>query len=121
MYDSNFNPEKEEPLGHALEDQLEELYGWLYNEAEQLLIQFPSVQSQTAGIDCGLFAIANAVELLLDRNTNFSTMNFDQDRMRQHMFDCLLSCQLLPFPKLEPVAQRQRNFGFMISRTQNKM
>lgn len=66
-----------------------------------LRIQKLSVQQQIKGtVDCGLFAIAFAVEAC--RNGRRKEMNltcFDQTKMRKHLHDCLEKMFLDPFPR----------------------
>ena len=56
-----------------------------------------SVQQQNGMLDCGLFAIANAVEVCYGKNPE-STI-YKQKEMRQHLFRCFNEGLLSPFPK----------------------
>lgn len=54
------------------------------------------VQSQQGAADCGLFAIAFAVALCLGNNPQ--KMVFNQDKMREHLVDCIESQNFTNFP-----------------------
>jgi hypothetical protein len=54
-------------------------------------------QKQEGGTDCGLFAIANAVEVVAGKNPE--NVIFDQTAMRQHLKSCFEIGKLEPFPK----------------------
>jgi len=55
-----------------------------------------SVQQQDGTLDCGLFAVANAVEVCL--NSNPVSAQYDQKKMRRHLEDCLNDETLRSFP-----------------------
>lgn len=46
-------------LSPSLQIQLASLYGGDFNN---IIVRIPSIQQQTNGVDCGLFAIANLVQ-----------------------------------------------------------
>ena len=48
-------------------------------------------------LDCGLFSIAFAVELCVGRDPVRAF--FDQKKMRQHLYECLLAGIIRPFPQ----------------------
>ena len=52
-----------------------------------LEIRTVSVQQQKGSSDCGVFAVAYAVEVCLGRNPQYA--RFDQTRMRNHLYECL--------------------------------
>ena len=54
-------------------------------------------QKQVGAHDCGLFAIANAVEILT--NHHVENVIFDQTKMRNHLVTCFEEGKLTPFPK----------------------
>ena len=56
-----------------------------------------SVQQQVGVHDCGLFAIANAVETCFRNDVQKSF--FDQKSMRRHLHDCFNNGVLTPFPQ----------------------
>ena len=53
-------------------------------------------QVQSGGSDCGLFSIANATALIFGKDPG--RLFYDQASMRQHLFKCLESKRMLPFP-----------------------
>lgn len=56
-----------------------------------------SVQQQKGSLDCGVFAVAYAVEICLGRNPQYA--RFDQTRMRNHLYECLTEGVMKPFPR----------------------
>lgn len=67
-----------------------------------------SVQQQDGTFDCGLFAVANAVEVCL--NSNPVSAQYDQKKMRRHLEDCLNDETLRSFPmcSTEPLPRPTR-------------
>ena len=69
-----------------------------YNDYNSTLdIKSVSVQQQKGRKDCGVFAVAYAVEVCLGRNPQYSV--FDQTKMRPHLYKCLSQGVLKPFPR----------------------
>ena len=66
-----------------------------YNK--ELEIVNVSVQQQKGGKDCGVFAVAYALDVCLGKNPQYSV--FDQTKMRSHLFECFSQGVLKPFPK----------------------
>ena len=68
--------------------------------AEELYGNLPSicvpVQQQRNGFDCGVHAIANAVEWVAGGDP--SLVNYDLDRMREHLNDCFAREAMDIFP-----------------------
>jgi hypothetical protein len=65
------------------------------------LVKIPEVQKQINKIDCGLYAIANAVEFCF---TNFSGslhIEFNQQLMQDHLISCLEKGQFSVFPNVK--------------------
>ena len=56
------------------------------------------VQQQQGTLDCGLFAIAFAVEVCFGRNPQCAS--FNQKIMREHLYTCLTQGVLTSFPKI---------------------
>ena len=54
-------------------------------------------QKQVGGKDCGLFTIANALEVL--GGNDVSQVIFDQSKMRKHLISCFENGKISPFPK----------------------
>ena len=61
-------------------------------------VQVPNVQQQTGVIDCGLFAIAFAVEVCFE-NTQVEKVKFKQKLMRSHLRKCLKNKTMTVFPQ----------------------
>ena len=66
--------------------QIAKIYGSILptrkaSEVSLLPVCKLSVQQQTGAVDCGLYAIAFAVDLCMGRNPKYS--HFDQTRMRK--------------------------------------
>jgi hypothetical protein len=55
------------------------------------LVKIPEVQKHTNKIDCGLYAIANAVELCFTRFSGGLHIEFNQQLMRDHL-TCTKAC-----------------------------
>lgn len=64
-----------------------------------LKIKRESVQQQANDVDCGVFAIAFAMEVCFGRNPKM--VRLDQGKMRQHLYDCLSRHELSPFPTMQ--------------------
>jgi hypothetical protein len=62
-------------------------------------VQFPACQKQNGGVDCGLFAIAFAVELCELQDPALA--RFDQSKMRGHLKTCFEQGQFRRFPKID--------------------
>ena len=56
------------------------------------------VQQQNGTLDCGLFAVAYAVEVCMGNSP--AAVSFDQKQMRSHLYTCLLDGVMSPFPKM---------------------
>ena len=62
----------------------------------------PTVQQQTNSIDCGVFAIAYAIEFCFKQYAGGKGLTFNTSVMRDHLLQCLSNKQLQPFPKVQP-------------------
>ena len=60
-------------------------------------IILPSVQQQPNGVDCGVFAIAFAVDIL--NGTAEIRKHFDVGKMRSHLLKCLEEEKFTLFPR----------------------
>ena len=80
LYDSLYH----DAISQEVEDQTNDLLG-----GRLASLQFVSVQQQTNGSDCGVFAIAIAIATCLALGTNPSHVTFDIQRMRSHLVACL--------------------------------
>ena len=56
-----------------------------------------SVQQQEGTLDCGLFSIANVVEVCLGNNPE--NVPYDQNKMRSHLKECFNAGVLNPLPR----------------------
>lgn len=59
----------------------------------KLELRFVDVQVQNGGKNCGLFAVAFATVLGVDRG-----LSLDQSAMHEHIADCFEEGEILPFP-----------------------
>jgi Ulp1 family protease len=76
--------------------QLSQIY---HNNQDVINVKVPRCQQQPNGNDCGLFAIANAVEFCFNTgNVNFNYA-FKIDELRSHLADCLENRKFTKFPK----------------------
>lgn len=75
---------------------LEKLYPfYLFNKKS---IQFPTVQLQSNSDDCGVYAIAFAVSLLLGQQPD--KIMYNQDLMRPHLIQMFKSNKIEHFPRI---------------------
>lgn len=63
---------------------------------KQVHFHYQACQQQTGGVDCGLFAIAFAIDICL--GSKVDSMTYKQSSMRQHLFQCLQSGKFTSFP-----------------------
>lgn len=83
--------------GHSTTEELiSQITGLLFFTGNQVRLQWPDVQQQRGGSDCGLFAIANS--LTLCRGEDPSMVQYHQAAMRKHLFSCFQMGHLKPFP-----------------------
>lgn len=70
----------------------------VYKTNTQLLrMKYSAAQLQKGAHDCGLFSIANAIEVC--EGNDPAKQQYQQERMRKHLIDCFTKKHLLPFPK----------------------
>lgn len=81
-------------VNHSLEMQIAKVYGV---GRSRLRIKNLSVQQQNGIIDCGLFAVAFAIEVCQGHNP--SSVSFDQSQMCTHFYTCLQRGVLSSFPE----------------------
>lgn len=62
-----------------------------------ITIERPPCQQQTNSVDCGLFAIANAIEFINEGKIKYT--DFDTSKMRDHLYNCLVDGFVSPFPR----------------------
>ena len=68
----------------------------LHSTLPSIQLSFMSVQMQSGGTDCGVFAIAFATSFALGKPPG--QFHFDQQKMRQHLFNCLELRKIERFP-----------------------
>lgn len=77
-----------------LECQLRRCYPIYSHHSCALHVKAPQIQDDST--DCGLFAIATAVNILNELDVNITM--FDQAKMRDHLLECFESELITPFP-----------------------
>ena len=91
-------------VASELRKQLVTLYAHTSDSTELQILQ-PHVQIQRGSKDCGCFAVAFAVSLLLGEDP--TALTYCQNDMRQHLIRCLESGLFTPFPATEKKAKRK--------------
>ncbi|XP_065657444.1 uncharacterized protein LOC136082351 [Hydra vulgaris] len=61
-----------------------------------LTVQILKCQQQINGVDCGVFAIANAFNIL--NKTDVGTLSLDRNKIRSHFLECIGNRNFAPFP-----------------------
>ena len=79
-------------------------------DGETLIVRKLGVQQQIGTLDCGLFAVAYAIEACL--KTDATVLCFDQTKMRQHLFKCLEQQVLKPFPQFFSISWPRLDYSF---------
>ena len=79
-----------------------------YCQEESLYITHASVQQQRNSLDCGLFAIAFAVDLAVENPPSIA--RYDTSKMRDHLLTCLQLKEFTPFPRCEKRASTSRPY-----------
>ena len=74
-----------------------EIARMLQTQSDFIKIEFMDVAHQENGSDCGVYAVANAVEIC--RGHDPSSCNWDGPQMRKHLLRCLDKEDLVPFPQ----------------------
>ena len=77
--------------------------GVLHTSESSFQLQFPDVQRQCGGADCGLFAIAFATALCFGQDPY--RLSFNQQKMRNHLMECFKIGEMSPFP---PAKEQRR-------------
>ena len=70
----------------------------VYSPCSELRVTMMDVEKQSNGSDCGVLAIAYAVDLCSGLNP--CTVRFDHSKIRSHLATCLENCQVSRFPVL---------------------
>ena len=82
------------PISPSLKRQIAQVYG---GRRSQLIIRRLSVQQQVGAKDCGLFAVAFAVEVC--QRNDPSRVSYDHSKMRSHFASCLEKGHMDTFPR----------------------
>lgn len=83
-------------LKNNVQIQLSQIYT---SQNSILQIKVPRVQQQPNSYDCGLFAIAHAVEFCYNNGQINTNVSFIVEEMRKHLVYCLENGKFYPFPK----------------------
>ena len=99
VYDSRFSGK----LSTSLQCQLATIYKLMILREEDgevvdphILVHVPNLPQQQGVADCGVYAIAYAFHAA--RGDSLEDIEFEQDKMRQHLAKCLTKQKLTPFP-----------------------
>ena len=93
IYDSIYSKQHNENIKEVLRDFYKN-----YIKDDTLNVKYAFVQKQDGNSDCGLFAIAFAVDLVEGRDP--CDIVYDQTKMREHLVNCFKEGKLLSFPRL---------------------
>ncbi len=69
----------------------------VYEQDPEIRVEIEPVQKQTNSTDCGVYAIAFATSLLYGHDP--ADVNYDVEKLRYHLFECLRDERLTPFPE----------------------
>ena len=86
-------------LTQTLKRQLPQVYG---SSRRGLTVRCPRATQQDNAIDCGVFAVAYAVDLCMGKDP--AQRQYDIDSMRRHLIACFRSGKLSRFPSTGPRA-----------------
>ena len=95
IYDSLYNPHSSVKASAELRNQIRALYSGDFSEPTTYIA--PMAHRQLGAVDCGLFSIAFAVDLVSGNNP--SNIIYDQSQLRDHLLRCLEMRRLSPFPR----------------------
>jgi hypothetical protein len=79
-------------LSSKLQSHIDRIFG-----VSQYQLIFKKCQNQNDGSSCGLFTIANAVELCFNDKICF---DYDTAKMRPHLINCFEKRHMTPFPRI---------------------
>jgi hypothetical protein len=80
----------------------------LYGDLARNKVKFEIFQHQRGALDCGLFAIAAAVEICFGGDPSLLDEGafFDQERMRPHLKECFTAGRFTVFPRTQSLRPR---------------
>ena len=83
---------------HISKDVTAQIASYAYHPGPQLTILSKSVQQQGNGVDCGVYAIAFAINLAYGSNPEKES--YGRKKIRPHLVECLKIGKLTPFPTI---------------------
>ena len=96
MYDSLY-------CGNIPSHVVKQICSIVHYMGRELCIRVATVQQQTNGTNCGLFAIANATSLL--HGIDPETVTFNEYETREHLLNCIEGKKIFPFPTGNNIAE----------------
>ena len=82
-----------------LTPKLQKQVAWmLFTKEDEITAEWPDMQKQQGGSDCGLFAIAVATALCQGQDP--VTCSWNQNMMRRHLVSCMLLTNINSFPSI---------------------
>ena len=104
VYDSlNYTKDKKYP-----KKTIKSFAKMINSTSSQFKVNVMSVQQQPNAIDCGLFAIAFATDLL--HGNSPSNVSYEHEKIRQHLLICLQQDSFTLFPRAKAEACKTRSF-----------
>ena len=88
--------------GYVAKFTKQQLASFLCIQNAEMKLIMKSVQQQANTVDCGVFAIAFATSIAFGQDP--SKQRFDVTKLRNHLFECLRSLKMSPFPEAKPCA-----------------
>ncbi|XP_065650019.1 uncharacterized protein LOC136078332 isoform X1 [Hydra vulgaris] len=70
----------------------------LHCQQKNLVLKVLPVQQQTNGVDCGIYAVAWARQILETKGVPSTNMMFEQSEMRSHLLKCISNNRMDIFP-----------------------
>lgn len=74
----------------------EQLCALIFSSAKEITLDFPNVQCQRGGSDCGLFSIAFTASLCTGSDPE--NLQYNQKCFRDHLLGCIEKRHITPFP-----------------------
>ena len=93
LLDSLYGPD----TSPSLQIQISQIYNESKLSSIPLIIS--KIQKQTNSVDCGVLAIANVVEYCFTGYLGNIYLNYNMDKIREHLAYCLETKKFSPFPK----------------------
>ena len=97
----------EEEIGDNLSLQIAQIYGDICDEKNMLAIHKVNVQQQSPGsVNCGLFALAFAVEVCFGKDPSSAT--FNESKLGIHLSQCFEKGVIRRFPQMRKQSKVER-------------